>query len=84
MLSYFTPNGKRDFASLDQREILALAISSEEDDGRIYRSYADWLRKDYPDSAKMFDEMAAEEDDHRRWLIDLYRENSTSASPTGW
>ncbi len=81
MLMRFFPNGKRDFASLDQREILALAISSEEDDGRIYRSYADWLRKDYPDSAKIFDEMAVEEDEHRRWLIDLYREKFGETIP---
>jgi rubrerythrin len=81
MISMFLPNGKRDFASLDQKEILALAISSEEDDGRIYRSYADWLRKDFPDSAKMFDEMAQEEDEHRRWLIDLYREKFGETIP---
>jgi len=74
MLARFLSPHKRDFSSLSQQEILALAISSEEDDGRIYRSYADWLRPDFPDSAAMFDEMASEEDEHRRWLIDLYRE----------
>jgi rubrerythrin len=52
--------------------VLALAISSEEDDARIYRSYAEMLRKDYPDSAKVFDGMAAEEDSHRQQLIDLH------------
>jgi rubrerythrin len=81
MISMFLPNGKREFASLDQKEILALAISSEEDDGRIYRSYADWLRKDFPDSARIFDDMAQEEDEHRRWLIDLYREKFGETIP---
>jgi rubrerythrin len=81
MISRFFTGGKRDFSSLDQKEILALAISSEEDDGRIYRSYADWLRKDFPDSAKIFDEMAAEEDQHRRWLIDLFREKFGETIP---
>jgi rubrerythrin len=46
--------------------VLALAISSEEDDARIYRSYAERLRADYPASAAVFDGMAEEEDGHRR------------------
>lgn len=66
-------SSRRRFADLDEREILALAISSEEDDGRIYRSYAEHLRPDYPDSAKLFDGMAAEEDQHRRRLIDRFK-----------
>lgn len=64
---------RRSFDSLSEQEILALAISSEEDDGRIYQSYADGLRENYPQSAKIFDGMAEEEDRHRRSLIDLYR-----------
>lgn len=72
MISLFAAS-KRRFADLSDREILALAISSEEEDSRIYSAYASRLRKDYPDSAAMFDAMAAEEDQHRRWLIDLYR-----------
>jgi len=64
---------RRSFDSLSEQEILALAISSEEDDGRIYRAYADGLRADYPHSAAVFDEMADEEDRHRQWLIDLHR-----------
>jgi rubrerythrin len=63
---------RRRFSDLSEREVLALAISSEEDDARIYRSYAEMLRKDYPDSAKVFDGMAAEEDSHRQQLIDLH------------
>ena len=63
---------RRRFADLSEQDILALAISSEEDDGRIYRSYGDKLRADYPASAAVFDGMAAEEDQHRIRLIDLH------------
>ena len=65
------PNRRR-FGDLSEQEVLALAISSEEDDARIYRSYAERLRADYPDSARVFDGMAAEEDSHRQALIDLH------------
>ncbi|MCT8990034.1 rubrerythrin family protein [Chelativorans sp. SCAU2101] len=64
---------RRAFSSLSEQEILALAISSEEDDARIYRAYADALRDEYPHSAAMFEEMAAEEDRHRASLIELHR-----------
>jgi rubrerythrin len=64
----------RDFASLTEREILALAISAEEEDGRIYADFAERLREDFPDSAKIFLDMSAEENEHRRSLIDLYAE----------
>jgi len=67
------PSLRRRFRSLSEQEVLALAISSEEDDGRIYRSYADGLREDYPASAAVFDEMADEEDQHRRRLIELHQ-----------
>ncbi|HEY9019061.1 MAG: ferritin family protein [Paracoccaceae bacterium] len=63
---------RRQFRDLSEREVLALAISSEEDDARIYRSYAERLRADYPDTAALFDGMATEEDGHRRRLIDLH------------
>ena len=65
MLSRVFGFGRRPFDSLSEQEILALAISSEEDDGRIYRAYADGLRDAFPQSAKVFDEMAEEEDRHR-------------------
>jgi rubrerythrin len=68
----FMPNRRR-FRDLSEQEVLALAISSEEDDARIYRSYAQRLRADYPDTAKLFDGMADEEDSHRRRLIELHR-----------
>ena len=57
---------------LTEREILALAISNEEEDGRIFADFAHSLRDDYPDTAQMFVEMAIEEDGHRRQLIDLF------------
>lgn len=70
MLSSFSH--RRRFRDLSEQEILALAISSEEDDARIYRGYASHLREGYPASAAVFDGMAAEEDTHRRRLIDLH------------
>lgn len=67
----FLAAGRR-FSDLSEAEVLALAISSEEDDARIYSSYAEQLRKQYPATAKMFDEMAAEEETHRRRLIESF------------
>jgi rubrerythrin len=64
----------RSFADLDQREVLALAIALEEEHGRIYAEYAHGLAENYPSSAKVFSEMAEEENEHRRWLIELYRQ----------
>lgn len=65
-------SSRRRFSDLTEQEVLALAIASEEDDARIYRSYAERLRGDYPASAALFDEMAGEEDGHRRRLIELH------------
>jgi erythrin-vacuolar iron transport family protein len=62
----------RSLNDLSEREILALAISNEEEDGRIYADFAEGLRDDYPGSARIFTDMAAEENEHRRRLIDLY------------
>jgi erythrin-vacuolar iron transport family protein len=62
------------FSELTEQEILALAISAEEEDARIYADYADGLKDKFPSSAKVFVEMAEEENEHRRRLIDLYRE----------
>ncbi|SEJ18743.1 Rubrerythrin [Pseudooceanicola nitratireducens] len=64
---------RRRFSDLSEQEIIALAISSEEDDARIYRSYAEMLRGDFPDTARIFDGMAEEEDTHRQALIDLHK-----------
>ena len=63
----------RTFKSLSEQEILALAVSLEEEDGRIYDNFAQGLQADYPASAKLLDEMRAEEDGHRHRLIELYR-----------
>lgn len=63
---------RRRFRDLTEQEILGLAISSEEDDARIYRSYAQMLRSDFPASATVFDGMAKEEDEHRHRLIALH------------
>ncbi len=65
--------GRRQFSELSEQEVLALAISAEEDDARIYLSYADRLRAEFPDSAKIFEGMAAEEGRHRQRLIELHK-----------
>jgi rubrerythrin len=61
------------FADLSEQEILALAITNEEEDSRIYRGFAEGLREAYPASAKVFEEMAEEEVRHRSMLFELYR-----------
>jgi rubrerythrin len=61
------------FADLSEQEVIALAITNEEEDSRIYRGFAEGLREQYPASAKVFDEMAEEEVRHRTSLYDLYR-----------
>ncbi|TBW36452.1 rubrerythrin family protein [Siculibacillus lacustris] len=73
--------GKRSFSELGEQEILALAISAEEDDSRIYQAYAEMLRERYPASAAVFDEMAEEENTHRRWLIDLHEQKFGARIP---
>jgi erythrin-vacuolar iron transport family protein len=64
----------RHFDSLSEQEILALAISLEEEDERIYADYTEALRRDFPASAQMFDMMRQEEAGHRRRLIALYQQ----------
>lgn len=61
------------FSDLTEQEVLALAISNEDEDSRIYRGFAEGLRNQYPSSAKVFEEMADEEVQHRTMLFDLYR-----------
>ena len=63
----------RSFDSLTEREILALAISLEEEDERIYADFAEGLREDFPATAAIFDGMREEESGHRRRLIELSR-----------
>ncbi len=74
-------SSRRRFSDLTEQEILALAISSEEDDARIYRMYAERLRTDFPASASIFDGMAAEEDEHRHRLIDEHTRRFGSVIP---
>ncbi len=64
----------KNFSDLTEQEVLALAITNEEEDSRIYRGFAEGLREQFPSSAKVFDEMAEEEVHHRTMLYDLYRE----------
>src|SRR6058998_4089858 len=64
----------RSFQSLSEQEILALAISLEEEDARIYGDFAEGLKADYPATAAILNEMLAEEDGHRHRLIELYRQ----------
>jgi len=64
----------RSFDSLSEREILALAISLEEEDERVYSEYAEGLRQNFPASAAVFDGMREEESGHRRRLIELFRQ----------
>jgi erythrin-vacuolar iron transport family protein len=64
----------RDFDSLSEREILALAIQNEEEDSRVYADFAEGLRENYPASAAVFEGMREEEAGHRHRLLDLYRQ----------
>ena len=63
----------RKFKDLSEREILALAIALEEEDGRVYADFADGLRETYPATAKLFEDMREEESGHRAALIETYR-----------
>lgn len=62
----------KSFSELTEQEVLALAISSEDDDARTYMTFANALGERFPASAKVFIAMAEEEHDHRRRLTDLY------------
>jgi rubrerythrin len=62
------------FRDLTEAQVLALAITAEEEDGRIYRDFAESLRANFPDTAALFDRMAEEESGHRHRLIELHRQ----------
>jgi rubrerythrin len=64
----------KNFNTLSEREILALAISLEEEDERVYADFAEGLKQDFPASASVFDGMRGDESGHRRRLIELYRQ----------
>src|SRR5256884_9360574 len=62
------------FKDLTEKEILAIAIAAEEEDGRIYGELADALREEYPATAEMFEEMRQEEEGHRDRLFEMFRQ----------
>lgn len=64
----------KNFRDLSEPEILALAVSLEEEDGRIYGDFVEGLRESYPATAKMFEEMQEQENGHRRALIEMFRQ----------
>ena len=72
MLQRFLHPNRREFTSLDEREILSLAVAAEEEDGAIYAEIASRMADAYPATARVFEGMVAEEDGHRRRLLDLY------------
>jgi erythrin-vacuolar iron transport family protein len=72
---------KKRFKDLSEKEILALAIQLEEEDARVYSDFAEGLRETYPSTAKMFEDMQAEESRHRQSLIDLYQQRFGSHIP---
>ncbi len=63
----------KNFSDLTEKELLALAITLEEEDSRIYGEFAHGLSEHYPDTAALFSAMAQEEDGHRHRLLDLFR-----------
>ena len=71
----------KNFKDLSDREVLALAISLEEEDGRIYGEFVEGLSESFPATAKLLKEMQAEESDHRTRLIDLYQQRFGSHIP---
>src|ERR1017187_7359050 len=71
----------KNFADLTEREVLAVAISAEEEDSRIYMTFAEDLAERYPDSARIFEQMAEEEKGHRHLLLELYEQRFGSNLP---
>src|SRR4029453_14549785 len=61
----------KNFADLTEREVLAVAISAEEEDSRIYMTFAEDLAERYPESAKIFEEMGGGEKGQRRMLREM-------------
>ncbi len=62
------------FSQLSEREILAVAIDAEDEDRRVYLSFAEDLRERYPGTAAMFENMAKVEASHRDTLVQKYHE----------
>jgi rubrerythrin len=81
MFTRLVPGSRRAFSSLSEEEILALAIGSEEEDARIYLSYAKNLKEAYPHSAKVFEDMAEVEQTHKNMLIQMFRSRFGESIP---
>ncbi|MDQ0455547.1 iron exporter MbfA [Rhizobium paknamense] len=81
MISLFSSPARRRLDSLSEQEVLALAISSEEDDARIYAAFAARLRQDFPNSAKVFADMAEVEHAHRNMLIGMHQQRFGEVIP---
>ena len=64
----------RAFKDLNEQEVLALAISLEEEDARIYDDFAEGLKDAYPSVSQQFRDLRVEEDGHRHRLLELYRQ----------
>jgi rubrerythrin len=62
------------FRDLNESQVLALAITAEEEDAHIYRDFANWLKTDFPTDAELFNRIAGEEDGHRQRLLDSYHQ----------
>jgi rubrerythrin len=69
------------FKDLTEKEILALAVSNEEEDGRIYGEFADALRESYPATAQIFEGMREEEAGHRDRLLSMYKQRFGDRMP---
>lgn len=72
---------RKRFSDLNEQEIIALAISSEEDDAQIFRGFAERMRNEFPATAAVFDGMASEEDHHRTLLIALHQDRFGPSIP---
>ena len=72
---------KTHFSKLSDKHVLALAIYAEEEDSKIYYYFANTFKKDFPETAKLFDEMGKEENEHRKLLIDLYKKKFGNSIP---
>src|ERR1700694_3729260 len=71
----------KNFSDLTEREVLAVAISAEEEDSRIYMTFAEDLAERYPESAKIFEEMAEEKKGHPHMLLEMYEKRFGSNLP---
>jgi erythrin-vacuolar iron transport family protein len=63
------------FKDPTEREALALAISLEEEDERVYADFAEGFHEHYPATAQVFAAMQTEESEHRRALTELFRDS---------